>query len=87
MAAKINWRRNMYVTKLRYCHPMCVAYGPTIMMTQKKNMIIQNLLTDGRISSWRGFATADDRKRLQAVIRRRIRSGLCEQHHKTVEEL
>jgi len=27
------------------------------------------------------------RKRLQAVIRRGIRSGLCEQHHKTVEEL
>jgi len=25
--------------------------------------------------------------RLQAVIRRGIRSGLCEQHHKTVEEL
>jgi len=38
-------------------------------------------------SSWWGFATADDRKRLQAVIRRGIRSGLCEQHHKTVEEL
>jgi len=33
------------------------------------------------------FATGDDRKRLQAVIRRGIRSGLCEQHHKTVEEL
>jgi len=26
-------------------------------------------------------------KRLQAVIRRGIRSGLCEQHHKTAEEL
>jgi len=38
-------------------------------------------------SSWWGFATADDRKRLQAVIRRGIRSGLCEQHHKTVEKL
>ena len=38
-------------------------------------------------SSWWGFATADDRKRLQAVIRLGIRSGLCEQHHKTVEEL
>ena len=38
-------------------------------------------------SSWWGFATADDRKRLQAVIRRGIRSGLCQQHHKTVEEL
>jgi len=29
----------------------------------------------------------DGRKWLQAVIRRGIRSGLCEQHHKTVEEL
>ena len=29
-------------------------------------------------SSWWGFATADDRKQLQAVIRRGIRSGLCE---------
>jgi len=38
-------------------------------------------------SSWWGFATADDRKRLQAVIRCGIRSGLCGQHHKTVEEL
>jgi len=38
-------------------------------------------------SSWWGLATADDRKRLQAVIRRGIRSGLCEHHHKTVEEL
>ena len=37
-------------------------------------------------SRW-GFATADDSKRLQAVIRRGIHSGLCEQHHKTVEEL
>ena len=39
------------------------------------------------MSSWWGFATADDRKRLQTVIRRGIRSDLCEQHHKTVEEL
>jgi len=38
-------------------------------------------------SSWWGFTFADNRKRLQAVIRRGIRSGLCEQHHKTVEEL
>ena len=38
-------------------------------------------------SSWWGFATADDRKRLQAVIRRGIRSGLCEHQSKTVEEL
>jgi len=29
----------------------------------------------------------DGRQRLQAVIRRGIRSGFCQQHHKTVEEL
>ena len=29
----------------------------------------------------------DGRQRLQAVIRRGNRSGLCEQHHKTVEEI
>jgi len=29
----------------------------------------------------------DGRQRLQAVVRRGIRSGLCQQHHKTVEEL
>jgi len=33
------------------------------------------------------FATTDDRRRVQAVIRRGIRYGLCEQRHKTVEEL
>jgi len=38
-------------------------------------------------SSWWGFATTDDRQRLEAVIRSGIRSGLCEQHHETVEEL
>ena len=38
-------------------------------------------------SSWWGYTTADDRKQLQAVIRRGIRSGLCEQHHKTVDEI
>jgi len=38
-------------------------------------------------SSWWGFATADDRQRQQVVIRRGIRSGFCQQHHKTVEEL
>jgi len=36
-------------------------------------------------SSWWGFATADNRKRLQAVMRRGIRSGLCEQHHKPLK--
>ena len=38
-------------------------------------------------SSWWGFATADDRQRLQAVIRRGIRSGLCNSNHQTLEQL
>ena len=31
-------------------------------------------------SSWWGFTTAEDRQRLEAVIRRGIRSGLCAGH-------
>ena len=50
-----------------------------------KSVVVAKLLYAA--SSWWGFATADDRKRLQAVISRGIRSGLCEQHHKTLEEL
>jgi len=37
-------------------------------------------------SSWWGFTTADDRQRLEAVIRRGIRSGLCAPDHMTLEE-
>jgi len=86
MAAKINWRRNMYVTKLRYCHPVYVAYGPTIMMTQKKHDYSE--FADRWANKlMAGLRDGRRPKRLQAVIRRRIRSGLCEQHHKTVEEL
>ena len=38
-------------------------------------------------SSWCGFATADDRQRLEAVIRRGILSGLCDREHPTLEQL
>jgi len=38
-------------------------------------------------SSWWGYTRPDDRKRLQAIIRRGIRSGLCEQCHKIVDEI
>ena len=38
-------------------------------------------------SSWWGFTTADDRQRLQAVVRRGIRSGLCVPDHKTVADI
>jgi len=49
-----------------------------------KSVVIAKLVYAA--SSWWGYTAADDRKRLQAVIRRGIRSGLCEQQHKIVEE-
>jgi len=38
-------------------------------------------------SAWYGFSTADDRQRLEAVIRRGIRSRLCPINQLTVREL
>jgi len=38
-------------------------------------------------SSWWGFTTADDRQRLEAVIRRVKRSGLCAPDHMSLEDL
>jgi len=38
-------------------------------------------------SSWWGFATADDRNDYKLSFAVASRSSLCEQHHKTVEEL
>jgi len=38
-------------------------------------------------SSWWGFTTAEDRQRLEAVIRRGIHSGLCAPDHMSVEDL
>jgi len=38
-------------------------------------------------SSWWGFTTAEDRQRLAAVIRRGIRSGLCDPDHMSLEDL
>jgi len=37
-------------------------------------------------SSWWGFTTAEDRQRLAAVIRRDIRSGLCDPDHMSLED-
>ena len=37
--------------------------------------------------AWWSFTTADDRQRLEAVIRHGIRSGLRESNHKTADEL
>jgi len=34
-----------------------------------------------------GFTTADDRRRLEAVVRRGIRSELCVPDHKTVADI
>ena len=38
-------------------------------------------------SSWWSFTTADDRQRLAAVIRRCIRSGLCDPDHMSLKDL
>ena len=38
-------------------------------------------------SWWWGFTTAEDRQRLAAVIRRGIRSGLCDPDHMSLEDL
>jgi len=38
-------------------------------------------------ASWWDFTTAEDRKRLQAVIRRVNRSGLCAPDHMSLEDL
>jgi len=37
-------------------------------------------------SSWWGFTTAEDRQRLAAVIRRGVRSGLCDPDHMSLED-
>ena len=38
-------------------------------------------------SSWWGFTTAENRQRLAAVIRRGIRSTLCDPDHTSLEDL
>ena len=38
-------------------------------------------------SSWWGFTTAEDRQRLEVVIHRSIRSGLCAPDHMSLEDL
>jgi len=50
-----------------------------------RSVIIAKLLYAA--SAWYGFSTADDRQRLEAVIRRGIRSGLCPTDQLTVREL
>jgi len=50
-----------------------------------RSVIIAKLLYAA--SAWYGFSTADDRQRLEAVIRRGIRSGLCPTDQLPVREL
>jgi len=38
-------------------------------------------------AAWWGFTTADDRQRLEAVIRRDIRSGFCSADQSPLSEL
>jgi len=53
--------------------------------------VILNLVVVAKLtyaaSSWWGFTTAEDRQRLAAVIRRGIRSGLCDADHMPLEDL
>jgi len=73
--------QSVHVLRILRTHGMTAASVHIIF----KSVVVAKLVYAA--SSWSGFAMTDDRKRLQAVIRRGIRSGLCEQHHKTVEEL
>ena len=50
-----------------------------------RSVIVAKLLYAA--SAWYGFSTAADRQRLEAVIRRGIRSGLCPVDQSTVSEL
>ena len=50
-----------------------------------RSVIVAKLLYAA--SAWYGFSTADDRQRLEAVIRRGIWSGLCATNQLTVREL
>jgi len=50
-----------------------------------RSVIVAKLLYAA--SAWYGFSTADDRHRLEAVIRRGIRCGLCPTDQLTVSEL
>jgi len=73
--------QSVYALRVLRSHGMTAASVHIIF----KSVVVAQLVYAA--SSWWGLATADDRNRLQAVIRRGIRSGLCEQHHKTVQEL
>jgi len=50
-----------------------------------KSVIIVKLLY--AVSAWWGFASAADRQRLQALLQRGIRSGLCSPETHTLAEL
>ena len=73
--------QSVYALQILRTHGMTAASVHIIFKT-----VVVSKLVYAASSRW-GFATADDQKWLQAVIRRGIRSGLCEQHHNTVEEL
>jgi len=50
-----------------------------------RSVIVAKLLYAA--SAWYGYSMAVDRQRLEAIIRRRIRSGLCPTNQLTVREL
>jgi len=66
---------------------LCTTHGmndSTLHMVYR-SVIVAKLLY--ATSAWYGFSTADDRQRLEAVIRRGIRSRLCPTNQLTVREL
>ena len=63
----------------------CEYYGYTAWQPALYIHVIFNAVVVAKLtyaaSSWWGFTTAEDRQRLEAVIRRGIRSGLCAPDH------
>ena len=68
----------------------CAYSEPTALTASSVHIVFKSVVVAKLVyaaSSWWGYTTSDDRKRLQAVIRSGIRSGLCEQCHKAVDEI
>jgi len=64
----------------------CTVHGMTPSIHVIFNAVVVAKLTYAA-SSWCGLTTADDRQRLEAVIRRGIRSRLCAPDYMSLEDL
>ena len=85
------WMRKMHCFIVRSkCSRLAFILRSHCMATSSIHTVFKAVVVAKLIyaaSSWCGFATADDRQRLEAVIRRGIRSGLCDREHPTLEQL